>query len=97
MILPSEVPMTFDISTLSVEMVISVAYNFISLWTRLLGPGTEVDEIPMRRTEIGVQITRRCVISSTKTPGLGLTTATCEMTSGWSAYELISCLEKRLD
>lgn len=71
----------------------SVAYSFISLWFLLSGPGTEVEERPRSRTDTGVHMTRTCDISSTKTPGLGLTTATCEITSGWSTKELMSWLK----
>lgn len=46
----------------------------------------------MRRTETGVHKTMTEDISSTKTLGFGLTTATCVMTSGWSTKELISWL-----
>lgn len=68
--------MTFDISILSVAIDISVAYNLMSLCVRLFGVGTEIDETPMRSTETGVHMTSRWEISSTKTLGLGLTTAT---------------------
>ena len=46
----------------------------------------------MRRTETGVQRTMRADISSTNTFGFGFTTATWEMTSGWSTKELMSWL-----
>ena len=72
---PSGVPITADIST-SQAMDMSVAYNLISVRVWLFGPGTGCVETPRRRTVTGVHITRREVISSMKTPGLGFTNAT---------------------
>lgn len=90
-ILPSCVPTTDAIST-SVETDMSVAYILISLCGRLFGPTVEATDKPTRRMDTGVHITMTEVISSTNTPGLGFTTATLVMTSGWSTNELMSCL-----
>ena len=86
---PSSVPMTEVIST-SQGIDMSVAYILMSLRGRLLGPVTGVVETPMSSTETGVHSTRSDVISSMNTLGLGLTRATCVMTSGWSTKELSS-------
>lgn len=73
---PSAMPMTEVISIPSVGTDMSVAYSLISLRGRLSGPEMIADETPSRRTETGVQMTRREVISSMKTLGLGFTSAT---------------------
>jgi hypothetical protein len=74
-ILPSFVPI-IEVISISVGADISVAYKRISLWTRILGPEDGDEERPIMSTETGVQMTKRCDISSTNTPGFGLTTAT---------------------
>lgn len=78
-----------DVISMSVATVKSVAYSFISF---RFAPGIGEEERAMSKTDTGVQITRRELISSMKSPRLGRTTATLVMTSGWSTNELISWL-----
>jgi hypothetical protein len=86
---PSDNPTT-EVISMSVETVMSVAYILISLRGELLGPRTVDIDSPIKRTDTGVQMTMTDVISSTKTPTFGFTTATWVMTSGWSIKELMS-------
>jgi len=86
---PSDNPTT-EVISMSVETVMSVAYILISLRGELLGPRTVDIDNPIKRTDTGVQMTMTDVISSTKTPTFGFTTATWVMTSGWSIKELMS-------
>lgn len=81
-----------EVISISVGMEMSVAYNLISFRVRLFGPGTLVEETPSSKTDNGVHITSSEEISSMNTPGLGFTSATWVMTSGWSTNELNSCL-----
>ena len=83
---PSDVPITDVIST-CVEIERSVAYILISRPPVLkLG----IEAMPIRTRDIGVHITRRCVISSMKRDLLGLTSATCVMMDGCSSKEASS-------